>query len=482
MMDCNQNFDEMLGELHYLRSRLVELEVQNRDYWGMFENSYDAMCIADCDGRLRSVNPAFERSIGIKTMDVLGRPIQDIINKGLTDASATLRILESGNKEEETVIINTRIGTRVLSTGIPTYDHKGKLLRVYCNMRDVTNIEHLKQDCMQSQRLISKYLLESLESKRGKSFKFIANSKQMQQLLETVYQIASVDSTVLILGETGVGKDIIAHIIHDASPRSRGPFLKINCGAIPADLLESELFGYDGGAFTGANRSGKPGFFELANKGTIFLDEIGDLPKKLQVKLLAVIQDQRITRIGGVKEKQVDVRVITATNRDLEEMVRQGEFREDLFYRLNVVPISIPPLHERKEDIPYLISHYTEIFNQKYNRKVLFSNEAVKVLNKYNWPGNVRELANLVERVVVTSRELLVLPEFLPKKYLLAPDDEHQPDFKSLREAVEEYELQFVKKVADLSNSRKEAADKLGISLSSLTRRLRKLQQVEGKC
>lgn len=479
MMGCNQDFEGMLGELHYMRNRLIELEVQNQAYWGMFENSYDAMCIADCDGRLLSVNPAFERSIGITIMDALGRPIQDIINKGITDASATLKILESG--KEETVIINTRIGTRVLSTGIPTYDHNGKLLRVYCNMRDVTSIEHLKQECMQSQRLISKYLLESLESKRGKSFKFIANSKQMQQLLETVYQIAVVDSTVLILGETGVGKDIIARIIHDASPRSFAPFLKINCGAIPSDLLESELFGYDGGAFTGANRSGKPGFFELANKGTIFLDEIGDLPKKLQVKLLAVIQDQRITRIGGVKEKQVDVRVITATNRDLEEMVRQGKFREDLFYRLNVVPITIPPLHERKADIPYLILHYTKIFNQKYNRNVKFSNEAIKVLNRYDWPGNVRELANLVERAIVTSRELLVLPEFLPNKYLLAQNDELQPDFKSLRETVEEYELQFVKKVADLCNSRKEAADKLGISLSSLTRRLRKLQQVENK-
>jgi len=199
--------------------------------------------------------------------------------------------------------------------------------------------------------------------------------------------------------------------------------------------------------------------------------------------MLAVIQDQKITRIGGVKEKDVDVRIIAATNRDLEEMVRQGDFREDLFYRLNVVPIIIPPLRERKEDIPFLIVHYTERFNQKYNLEVKFSKEAIEVLCKYNWPGNVRELANLVERVVVTSQESLVKPEFLPKKYLSQAQNpaEIGPNFKSLGEAVKEYELQLVKSTLELCKSREEAANKLGISLSSLTRRTRRLKQVENK-
>jgi len=418
-MSDNKNSEKMLEEeLRYLRNRLVELEELNRDYWGMVENSYDAMTISDCDGRLLLVNPAFERIIGVKKTEVVGRLIQDIINKGITDASAALKAIETG--KEETVIINTFMGRKILSTGIPAYDHSGKIFRVYCNLRDITELNNLRQKYEQNRRPVSKYLFETFQFKKGKPFKFIAHSKQIKQVLETVYRIASVDSTVLILGESGVGKDIIARIIHEVSSRKNsGPFVKVNCAAIPAELLESELFGYECGAFTGANKEGKAGYFEIADKGTIFLDEIGELPKKLQVKLLAVIQDQKITRIGGVKEKDIDVRIIAATNRDLEGMVRQGNFREDLFYRLNVVPITIPPLRERKEDIPFLVAHYTDLYNKKYNMEVKFSREAIEALYKYDWPGNVRELANLVERIVVTSQESLIKPELLPKKYLV---------------------------------------------------------------
>ncbi|MDD4168981.1 MAG: sigma 54-interacting transcriptional regulator [Desulfotomaculaceae bacterium] len=448
----------------------------------MVENSFDAMSIADCDGRLLLVNPAFERIMGIKKSEALGRPVQDLISEGLYDASAALKVFETG--KEETVIIKTSMGRHILSTGIPAYDHNGKIFRVYCNLRDVTELNNLRQKYEQSQRLASKNAFQNIHFKRGKSFKFIAHSKQIKQVLETVCRIAIVDSTVLILGESGVGKDLIAQIIHETSLRKNtGSFLKINCAAIPAELLESELFGYEGGAFTGANREGKAGYFELADKGTIFLDEIGELPKKLQVKLLAVIQDQKITRIGGIKEKDVDVRILAATNRDLEEMVRKGDFREDLFYRLNVVPITIPPLRERKEDIPFLIAHYTELYNKKYKLEVKLSKEAIEVLYKYNWPGNVRELANLVERVVVTSREPLVKPELLPKKYLVRAQNPVDPgsNYKSLCKAVEEYELQFVKRTLELCKSREEAANKLGISLSSLTRRMRRIRQVENK-
>jgi len=265
-MTGSHNSKEMLDELQHLHNRLIELEELNRDYWGMIENSYDAMSIADCDGRLFLVNPAFERIMGIKKSEALGRPIQDLINEGITDASAALKVFETG--KEETVIINTRAGRQVLSTGVPVYDYNGKIIRVYCNLRDVTELNHLKQKYVQSQRLASKYLFELLEFKKGKSFKFVAHSKQIKRILETAYRIATVDSTVLILGESGVGKDLVARLIHEASQRNdSGPFLKINCGAIPADLLESELFGYEGGAFTGANKEGKAGYFEMADKG-----------------------------------------------------------------------------------------------------------------------------------------------------------------------------------------------------------------------
>ncbi|MDD3653023.1 MAG: sigma 54-interacting transcriptional regulator [Desulfotomaculaceae bacterium] len=481
-MAGSQNFEGMMYELQHLRNRQITMEGLNREYCTMFENSFDAMSIADCDGRLILVNPAFERIMGVKKSDALGRRIQDLINEGISDASAALKVFETG--KEETVMLNTIKGRQVLSTGIPSYDHSGRIFRVYCNLRDLTELNQFKQKWEQSQKTASKYLFESLPSKKGKSFKFIAHSKQIKRILETVYRIAAVDSTVLILGESGVGKDIIAQIIHEASPRnSIGPFIKINCAAIPADLLESELFGYEGGAFTGANKDGKAGYFEIAHKGTLFLDEIGELPIKLQVKLLAVIQDQKICKIGGVKGKDVDVRIVAATNRDLEEMVRQGDFREDLYYRLNVVPIIIPPLRERKEDISFLIGHFAELYNKKYNLVVKFSKETIELLYKYNWPGNVRELANLVERLVVTSQESLIKPEHLPKKYLV---QDQKPavrgsNFKSLCEAVGEYELQFVKSTLELCKSREEAADKLGISLSSLTRRVRRLKQVESR-
>lgn len=481
MIDSRKNSQEILDELIYLRSRLIELEELNRDYLGMIENSYDAMTITDCEGRLLLVNPAFERMMGINKSKALNRTVQDLTNEGFTDASAALKAFETG--KEESVIINTHAGRQVLSTGVPFHDHTGKIVRVYCNIRDITELNHLRQKYEQSQKLASKYLSELLEFKKGKTFKFIAHSNQIKQMLETVYRIAVVDSTVLILGESGVGKDLVARMIHEASSRNdSGSFLKINCAAIPADLLESELFGYEGGAFTGAKKDGKAGYFEIADKGTIFLDEIGELPKKLQVKLLAVIQDQKITRIGGVREKDVDLRIIAATNRDLEEMVRHGDFREDLFYRLNVIPITVPPLRERKEDIPFLIIHYAALFNQKYNREVRFSRETIEVLCKYNWPGNVRELINLVERLIVTGQDAMICPEHIPNKYNMRSElnpAQGEYSFNSLSNAVEKYELELVKRTLGLCKNREEAAGKLGISLSSLTRRLRRLKQLE---
>ncbi|HUW65944.1 MAG TPA: sigma 54-interacting transcriptional regulator [Spirochaetia bacterium] len=476
-MASSQNADKIAEEFQYLRDRVSELAEINRDYLLMIEKSYDAMTIADSEGRIILANPAFERVMGLKKAETLGRKIHDMLNEGSTDDSAALRVFETG--KEETVIINTSTGRQVLSTGVPVYDSNGKIQRVCCNLRDVTELNRLRQKYQQTQTLASKYFLELLELKKPKSVEVVAHSKQIKQVLEMAYRIAIVDSTVLILGESGVGKDMVVRIIHEASPRKDlGSFIKINCGAIPADLLESELFGYEGGAFTGANKEGKAGYFELADKGTIFLDEIGELPKKLQVKLLAVIQDQKITRLGGVKEKAINVRIIAATNRDLEGMVKIGDFREDLFYRLNVVPIVIPALRERKEDIPFLIVHYTELFQKKYHREVKFSQEAIEVLYRYDWPGNVRELANLVERLVVTSQELIITPDHLQEKYLVRARNpaQHEFGFESLRDAVEKFELQLVKNTVKLCKSREEAAGKLGISLSSLSRRMRSLK------
>lgn len=271
---------------------------------------------------------------------------------------------------------------------------------------------------------------------------------------------------------------LVARIVHEASPRAEtGTFVKINCGAIPGDLLESELFGYDGGAFTGAGKDGKPGYFEIADNGTLLLDEIGDLPLKLQVKILSVLQDQEVTRLGGTRPKKVDVRIIAATNRDLETMVATGAFREDLFYRLNVVPLFIPALRERREDIPFLLVHYLDVYNRKYGLYVRMSKDVIDSLCAYRWPGNVRELANLVERLAVTTNEQVLLPEHLPARYACEAGQEDGIVHGSLRQEVERFELGLIKKTLDGSTTLEEAAVKLGISLSTLTRRIRMLKK-----
>jgi transcriptional regulator with PAS, ATPase and Fis domain len=245
----------------------------------------------------------------------------------------------------------------------------------------------------------------------------ITYAPEMMDLVDLSLRVAKVTSTVLISGESGVGKELFAKLLHEQSPRSSAPFMKVNCAAIPENLLESELFGYDSGAFTGASRQGKLGMFELANEGTLFLDEIGELPLTLQVKLLRAVQEQEILRIGGIKVRKVDIRFIAATNRDLERMVKEGKFREDLYFRLNVIPLHVPPLRRRKHDILPLVHHFQQKFVRKLSIEKEFAPEVLKAFYKYNWPGNVRELENIIERLCVITPERIVSPKYLPKHY-----------------------------------------------------------------
>jgi len=464
-------------EQERLLRRIEELESLNRDLLGMVENSFDGLAIQDGDTRLLMLNPAFYKIMGFENIPCLGRTTREMVQEGTVDNSAGLKVVETG--KSQTVIINTISGRQVLSTGVPVFDQHGKIQRIYCNLRDITELNSLKEKYEESLKLVSKYLIELQEArKRTDQSQFIAHSQCMKQIIESVYRIARVDATVLILGESGVGKDLIARIIHNASPRKEtGLFVKINCGAIPAELLESELFGYETGAFTGASKEGKPGYFELAHKGTIFLDEIGDLPLKLQVKLLSVIQDQEVTRIGGTKSKKVDTRIIAATNQDLEKMLETGKFREDLYYRLNVVPILIPPLRERSEEIPFLLIHFLERYNKKYNLRTRMSKELVSVLSDYKWPGNVRELANLMEHLVVVANEEFLKPEHLPEKYLSGGENAHfdLSDTTSFHKAMETFESKIIKAALTQCATLEEAAHKLGISMSSLTRKKKRL-------
>ncbi|NTU60061.1 MAG: sigma 54-interacting transcriptional regulator [Deltaproteobacteria bacterium] len=465
------------GTLQRLSEKVARLEEQNRDLMGMIENSYDALAIIDGEGRLILLNPAVERTMGLKNSEILGRKVADLIKEGIIDNATSVKILET--PIAQTVLINTIAGKQVLSTGTPVFDAEGRVHRIYVNLRDVTGLNDLKEKFEQSQTLLSKYLLELNEVKQYQMRRkdFVAHNPRMRQVVETAYRMGRVDATVLLLGESGVGKEVVARMIHEASPRAEtGTFVKINCGAIPGELLESELFGYEAGAFSGASKEGKPGYFVIADRGTLFLDEIGDMPVPLQVKLLSVIQDQEVTRLGGTKPTKVDVRIVAATNRDLEERVRTGLFREDLFYRLNVVPLQLPPLRDRKEDIPFLLLHFLGKYNRKYGLDHRLSSEVVERLSSFRWPGNVRELANLVEHLVVLSDEKTIRPEHLPAKYLPGSPDrpEERAELLPLREELERHEQMVINRIVAGSRTLEEAAHRLGVSLSTLARRLRK--------
>ncbi|MFY0543809.1 sigma-54 interaction domain-containing protein [Brevibacillus sp. H7] len=293
-------------------------------------------------------------------------------------------------------------------------------------------------------------------------------------------RFAKNDSPVLLLGESGVGKDVLAHYIHKQSERT-GNFIKINCGAIPDHLLESELFGYEKGAFTGANRS-KEGLFELAHDGTIFLDEIGDLPFALQVKLLTVLQDTTIRRLGGTEAREVNMRIIAATNSDLETLVQQKKFRHDLFYRLNVLTITIPPLRERREDIPTLLFYYLKKLEQKYKIEKRMDPHALEKCMEYDWPGNIRELKNITERLYHMSENGKISLDQLPSSIRNSQRNQEQKICSvaydkplSLKQAVEVFEKEYIANVLARTSTLRECADKLGVNISTLVRKKRSM-------
>ena len=305
----------------------------------------------------------------------------------------------------------------------------------------------------------------------------IGNSPALEAVLEQVERVAPTDSTVIIQGETGTGKELIAHAIHNLSLRCGRPFVRLNCAAIPLDLLESELFGHEKGAFTGAIAQ-KVGRFELADKGTLFLDEVGDIPPALQPKLLRVLQEQEFERLGSTRTHQVDVRLVAATNRNLMEMVNRGEFRNDLYYRLNVFPVLLPPLRERREDIPALVTHFAEIFGRRMSREIeTIPYETMSALSSYQWPGNIRELQNVIERAVILSNEG-VLPNPLPPvgtQSVTIASTACTPPVTTLRDSERALIQHTLERVGWVIGGPKGAAAKLGLKRTTLIHKMRKL-------
>ncbi|MBS3983145.1 MAG: sigma 54-interacting transcriptional regulator, partial [Dethiobacter sp.] len=474
-----------ISELEKVAQALKEEKILAQELQDIIESSYDGIWITDGEGYTLHVNSAYERISGLKKEELLGRHMQELVDKGYFSDSVTLHVLK--NKERATIIHEIRkTGKRALITGNPIFNEAGKIVRVVTNVRDITELIQLKQALEDKEKLAARYQNElvQLRSQRVQE-EYVVESQQMRHIYDLATWVSQVDSTVLILGESGVGKEVVAQLIVRSSDRRDEPYIKVNCGAIPDNLLESELFGYEKGSFTGADKKGKPGMFELAHKGTILLDEVSEIPLNLQVKLLRVIQEQEVMRVGSTKPMKLDVRIIAATNRDLEERVRLGEFREDLFYRLNVIPIIVPPLRERKEDIPPLIEHFLRKFNAKYRLNKEIPHAVIDRLVTYHWPGNVRELQNIVERLVVLSREDEVGLEALPLQLNAACEEVRQlhadvSEEMPLKEALFELEKKLVLRALQKYGTTRKAADALGVDQSTVVRKVQRIRELEG--
>lgn len=466
----------------------------NIDLCTILDALEDPIHIIDTDGILVFANLAWEKLIGLPRESAVGLYINDAISRGnqgfyfsiekdedsraaqfthfdqkLFDSIA-LTALEK--RKRVSMFAYSSSKNRFMLTSIPLY--KGDRLQyVLTWCRDLTNFSQLCDD-LQSAIEKNKLISEELElyRKMTTSQNMIGKCPQMIALMKTVEYVAGTDATVLITGESGVGKEVLTNEIYQRSGRKGKPFIRVNCASIPESLMESELFGYERGAFTGAVKS-KPGMFELANHGTLLLDEVGELPRALQPKLLRALQEREIIRVGGISTIPVDVRLIAATNQDLEAMVEGGTFRRDLYYRLNLIPLHIPPLRERGDDIPLLAVHFLEKFNAKYGKKKELTDEAMQIMKEYPWPGNIREMENLLERLVIIGEEhWLTAPRLMA---ILENGDgaalRLDPSGASLKDMVADYEKKLLKEALTRYGTTYKTAQALNTSQPTVARK-----------
>lgn len=447
-------------------------EIYNKDdLIRVLDEVSEGIYLTDGEGKTLFLNKAYEKISGTDRSMFLNKNMNQIVEEKLFDDSASLKVLKA--KQEVTMKQKLNNGREVLITSSPIYDSEEKnyIKMVVTILRDVTALNKIQRDLVMKDKRINN-LMRFLE----KEGDIIYRSDIMDEVVNKAIKASEYNTTILITGETGVGKDLLAKLIHKRGIRKDKIFVDVNCSAIPPTLIESELFGYVSGAFTGASKQGKKGLFEIANNGTIFLDEIGDLAFDMQTKLLKVIQDKKIHRVGDNKDIPIDVNIISATNKDLIKMVKDGNFREDLYYRLNVIPIYIPPIRNRKEDILVLVEYFLHKLIKTYNEEKFFSEESLKVLYDYQWPGNVRELKNIVERTYILSKCKTISVDDLPKGLIKEKSLDKFKDYKDmdLYKSLEKFEKSYLKYVLSKTKNNKQAAKILNIDPSTLTRKRQK--------
>ena len=450
----------------------------------ILEGSFDGILVTDKDTNVLYVNKSYERVAEIPLSDLVGHSMKELYNPVWMPTSVASIVVKEKKPVSKRQVVKS--GRHIMVTGRPVFDEDGEVKKVVINARDISEIYDLREELLETRAVTKMYTdrfdyddADFIEKEGG----LVAVSKQIRQIISLAEKIAPFQATVLILGESGVGKEEVAKFIHKHSTRSDKPFIPINCGAIPHDLLESELFGYERGAFTGAMNTGKEGLIEAAEGGTIFLDEIGETTLDFQVKLLRFLETREIRKVGSTSSKTVDVRVIAATNKDLYELVQEGKFRDDLFYRLNVVQIDVPPLSERIDDIMPLANLFLNRFNRKYSQEKVLTYDLVKALESHKWVGNVRELKNVIENMVVVSNNEYLQTEDLPwhinlrSRWIDEEDDEEPPEsfFEiPLNEAMENYEREILERTHKKYGSTRIMADKLKVNQSTIVRKMQK--------
>lgn len=443
----------------------------------IMESSFDGLWICDHRGVVVKVNQAALKLVGLPREQVENRYVSDLLKEGNFEESVTLQVLR--RKTTITMQQHLKTGKIVLATGVPILDSGGEVAFVVINDRDLTLLDRLRREIEESQAQLEQYRSE-LSLKQIQELEadhFICRSRAMKGVYEQALRVAPTNSTVLISGETGVGKGLLAKLIHKESARCKGPFIRVDCAAIPSSLFESEMFGYAKGAFTGADFRGKPGLVELARGGTLFLDEISEINSEGQVKLLRFLDERRFVPVGGSSEKEVDTRVIAATNKDLAAAVAAGRFRNDLFYRFHVVPLHIPPLRERPLDIADLTRSFLQKIGDENRIYKQISPNAMNMLLNYSFPGNVRELENIVERMLIMSTGEEIDVHDLPSEahsHHAGPLEAELVRGMDLRHRLQALELEIIQEALKRFGSQRRAARHLGLSQSSLARKLQR--------
>jgi PAS domain S-box-containing protein len=461
-----------ISEYEAIISELKGYKYLNKQLEAVIESSNDGLYITDGSGKTLRVNQAYEQITGLSRQDLIGQNVEALVARGFFDYSVTSEVLK---KNEQISIMQKILGKKeVMVTGTPIYNEHNQIILVVTNVRDMTTLNDLEQELIDAQRVSKRYnqTIKEHNDLEHTLSELKVKSSQMLDVLKTVVKVSNLDHSILLQGESGVGKSMLAYHIHKLSSRKERSFVTINLSTIPESLMESELFGYEKGAFTGALSMGKAGLIDAAHTGTVFFDEIGELSFPMQAKLLQLIEQHTFNRLGASKQVSVDIRIIAATNFNLKEEVGKGNFREDLFYRLNVIPVTIPPLRERREDISVLVLDVLDKTSKGKSRPRI-SAEVMNKLMKYKYPGNVRELIHIVERMYIMSDGHKITETDMPSE-LLEQEDFEVPDYDctNLKQAVKQFEKNLVVQALKNTNSIPKAAQQLGVHPSTVWRKI----------